>query len=96
LERGEELIDRDVIVVDDSLYSGKTFDCISMAARQCGARSVRALVAYDGSPEYRDDVTSLFRYHSEQPQPFSDLADSQPLNTTECSPGCVSLDLSRP
>jgi hypothetical protein len=66
LPHGHELIDRDVIVLDDSLYSGKTYSCVSVAARRCGARSVRALVAYDGSPEYREDVSSLFRYHSEQ------------------------------
>jgi hypothetical protein len=66
LKQGEELIDRDVIVLDDSLYSGKTFEAMSIAARRCGAKSVRALVVYDGSPEYRDDVSGLFRYHSEQ------------------------------
>lgn len=66
LPRGGAMMGRDVIMVDDSLYSGKTYDRISTAAQRCGARSVRALVVYDGSPEYNDKVSSLFRYRSGQ------------------------------
>ena len=55
--------DKKFIFVDDSLYSGNTYRVIQNAVRNAGGDVTRAFVIYDGSPDYNEDVISLYRYH---------------------------------
>ena len=49
--------------VDDSLYSGGTYDYITSAIRLVGGEVDGAAVIYDGSPIRRQEVKSLYRYY---------------------------------
>ena len=52
----------DAIFIDDSLYSGKTYDRVQSLAEFYRTRIKGAYVFYDGSKEKRNDVISLYRY----------------------------------
>lgn len=58
-----DIICNKFIFLDDSYYSGKTARKVKAAVEDNGGEIVRTYVFYDGSPEKRDDVVSLYRYY---------------------------------
>jgi hypothetical protein len=53
----------EVILLDDSIYSGRTRQQIIDWCERWGAKVVCTHVLYDGSPERLPGVYSLYRYH---------------------------------
>ena len=53
----------DVIIIDDSFYSGRTVDTIIDHIMSLGANYKGTFVIYDGSKEKRSDIHSLYRYY---------------------------------
>lgn len=51
------------LFVDDSFYSGSTAGKVKVAVEDLGGTIVRNYVFYDGNPEKRNDVRSLYRYY---------------------------------
>lgn len=54
---------QDIIIIDDSLYSGRTIDTIIDHIKSLGGNYKATFVIYDGSKEKRPDVHSLYRYY---------------------------------
>lgn len=50
------------VFLDDSFYSGKTYEAAQMIVRLGGGRIVGAVVAYDGAPYPQRGVYSLYRW----------------------------------
>lgn len=60
----------DNFMIDDSIYGGKTFKDIKQFMEDKGSKLSSCYVVYDGCPEKRDWVFSLFRYYDFfQPEP---------------------------
>ena len=58
-----DIICNKFIFLDDSYYSGKTARKVKAAVEDNGGEIVRTYGFYDGSPEKRDDVVSLYIYY---------------------------------
>lgn len=54
---------KDIIIIDDSLYSGRTVDTIIEHITSIGGNYKATFVIYDGSKEKRPDIHSLYRYY---------------------------------
>jgi hypothetical protein len=54
---------RRFVFFDDSLYSATTYHNVAAAISRLGGEISEAIVIYDGSPEWRSDVVSLYRFH---------------------------------
>lgn len=50
--------------IDDSYYSGKTFNVVKSEIERLGGKMNNVYVVYDGSKNKDDRVHSLYRYHS--------------------------------
>jgi len=62
----EDFNGQDVIIIDDSFYSGRTVDTIIEHVKSLGANYKATFVIYDGSKEKRPDIHSLYRYYESE------------------------------
>lgn len=53
----------DLIFVDDTIYGGKTYRVIKEHLKKSNIEVRSVLVVYDGCPEKRENIESLFRYY---------------------------------
>lgn len=58
-----EIVGKNVIFVDDSYFSGKTFAVIKEEVEGLGGTMLGAYVAYDGAKDKDTAVHSLYRYY---------------------------------
>jgi len=57
-----EVCNKNAIMIDDSFYSGKTYETIKAFLSDKGISLNRCVVMYDGSKDHHQHVNSLFRY----------------------------------
>jgi hypoxanthine-guanine phosphoribosyltransferase len=50
------------ILIDDSIYSGRTQNLISDHIKELGGKVIHTIVVYDGCKEKRDDISSMYRF----------------------------------
>lgn len=56
------------VMLDDSIYGGKTFYSLRDHLAKEGFSLVRCLVVYDGNPAERAEVAAVYRYYDEHPE----------------------------
>ena len=59
-------LQKNYVFIDDSIFSGTTYNVIKhWIETYYGSTVVKCVVAYDGWPEKRNDVESIFRWYDE-------------------------------
>lgn len=58
--------DKDFVFVDDSFYSGKTYEQVKSFIESADGRLIAEYVFYDGSKDKRENIHSLYRYYNKE------------------------------